>query len=87
MATKEDGNGASDDPEGRLNRSVNTIMDCSFSVRKGQLIAVVGGVGSGKSSLLSALLGELNLLFGSVRLSGSVAYCDCDCDQRLHPGY
>ena len=65
MATKEDGNGASDEPEGRLNRSVNTIMDCSFyfSVRKGQLIAVVGGVGSGKSSLLMIVRSSVSSTF------------------------
>ena len=37
-------------------------------------MAVVGLVGAGKSSLLSALLGEMETLSGSVRLSGSRAY-------------
>ena len=40
----------------------------------GQLAAIVGRVGSGKSSLLNALLGELNLEKGSVTLLGSLAY-------------
>jgi ABC-type multidrug transport system fused ATPase/permease subunit len=31
---------------------------------------------TGKSSLLSSLLGELNLKSGTVQLSGSIAYCD-----------
>uniref|UniRef100_A0A3Q3DWN2 Multidrug resistance-associated protein 1 n=1 Tax=Hippocampus comes TaxID=109280 RepID=A0A3Q3DWN2_HIPCM len=40
----------------------------------GALVAVVGLVGSGKSSLLSALLGEMDKLEGSVAVKGSVAY-------------
>uniref|UniRef100_A0A8C7JPC1 Multidrug resistance-associated protein 1 n=1 Tax=Oncorhynchus kisutch TaxID=8019 RepID=A0A8C7JPC1_ONCKI len=40
----------------------------------GSLVAVVGHVGSGKSSLLSALLGEMEKLEGSVSVKGSVAY-------------
>ena len=58
-----------------VNRSIETLRGVSFSVKKGQLVAIVGPVGSGKSSLLSALLGELNLIEGAVRLAGSVAYC------------
>lgn len=58
------------------NRSFNTLIDVSCTIKRGQLVAVVGSVGSGKSSFLSALLGEMNLQSGSVRLSGSVAYCD-----------
>jgi len=36
-----------------VNRSYYTLMDVSFRVKKGELIAVVGSVGSGKSSLLA----------------------------------
>ena len=45
-------------------------MLCTFRlnlrVEPGQLVAVVGHVGSGKSSLLSALLGEMEILTGKV---------------------
>lgn len=37
-------------------------------------MAVVGQVGSGKTSLLSALLGELQIIRGRVCVNGSVAY-------------
>ncbi len=37
-------------------------------------MAIVGTVGSGKSSLLSAILGELHQMEGNLRLNGSVAY-------------
>jgi ATP-binding cassette subfamily C (CFTR/MRP) protein 1 len=35
---------------------------------------VVGSVGAGKSSLLSAMLGEMEQLAGQVELAGSLAY-------------
>ena len=43
-------------------------------MRKGGLVAVVGSVGSGKSSLLSALLGDMRRDGGHLNVSGSVAY-------------
>uniref|UniRef100_A0A6Q2ZAR5 ABC-type glutathione-S-conjugate transporter n=1 Tax=Esox lucius TaxID=8010 RepID=A0A6Q2ZAR5_ESOLU len=43
-------------------------------VPKGSLVAVVGHVGSGKSSLLSAMLGETEKRSGNVSVKGSVAY-------------
>lgn len=41
-------------------------------VEQGQLIAIVGTVGSGKSSLLSALLGEMDKLSGRVNTKVSI---------------
>jgi ABC-type glutathione transport system ATPase component len=43
--------------EDTVNRSFYTLENVNFSVKKGQLLAIVGSVGSGKSSLLSGLLG------------------------------
>lgn len=43
-------------------------------MKPGSLVAIVGSVGSGKSSLLSAILGELRVLGGRVNRIGSVAY-------------
>ena len=37
-------------------------------------MAVVGSVGSGKSSLISALLGEMKTLSGVVNTKGKIAY-------------
>ncbi len=39
------------------------------------LIAVIGPVGSGKSSFMSALLGEMILQRGKSEISGTVSYC------------
>uniref|UniRef100_A0A8C1PJT4 ABC-type glutathione-S-conjugate transporter n=1 Tax=Cyprinus carpio TaxID=7962 RepID=A0A8C1PJT4_CYPCA len=49
---------------------------CLKSVRVpcGSLVAVVGHVGSGKSSLLSAMLGETEKRSGAVSVKGSIAY-------------
>lgn len=44
----------------------------SFFVRRGELVAIIGRVGSGKSSLLSGLLGELQREEGRVVTRGSV---------------
>uniref|UniRef100_A0A7S3G695 Uncharacterized protein n=1 Tax=Palpitomonas bilix TaxID=652834 RepID=A0A7S3G695_9EUKA len=43
-------------------------------IPKGKLVAVVGKVGSGKSSLLSSILGEMKTVSGRVVSSGSIAY-------------
>ncbi|XP_058820090.1 multidrug resistance-associated protein 1-like [Topomyia yanbarensis] len=51
-----------------------TLKSIHLSLRKGQLSAVVGTVGTGKSSLISALLGEMEKLNGSVNTDGSIAY-------------
>jgi ABC-type hemin transport system ATPase subunit len=40
-------------------------------VGRGELVGVVGVVGAGKSSLLSALLGEMAALGGPVRLAAA----------------
>uniref|UniRef100_A0AAR2IZ08 ABC-type glutathione-S-conjugate transporter n=1 Tax=Pygocentrus nattereri TaxID=42514 RepID=A0AAR2IZ08_PYGNA len=49
---------------------------CRISVKvpHGSLVAVVGHVGSGKSSLLSAMLGEMEKKSGNITVKGSVAY-------------
>ncbi|XP_036445135.1 multidrug resistance-associated protein 1 isoform X3 [Colossoma macropomum] len=51
-----------------------TLKRINVRIPEGALVAVVGHVGSGKSSLLSALLGEMHKQEGSVSIKGSVAY-------------
>ena len=63
-------------PPNESNRSINTLSDVNLQIKREKLVAVVGPVGSGKSSLLNGLLGELILKEGSVRVNGIVAYCD-----------
>nr|XP_046270771.1 multidrug resistance-associated protein 1 [Scatophagus argus] len=51
-----------------------TLKKLNVCIPDGSLVAVVGHVGSGKSSLLSALLGEMDKLEGTVTVKGWVAY-------------
>ncbi|HEX5181110.1 MAG TPA: ABC-F family ATP-binding cassette domain-containing protein [Gemmatimonadaceae bacterium] len=49
------------------------IDDFSATVRRGDVIGLVGANGAGKSSLLRASLGELELEDGTIRLGASIA--------------
>lgn len=51
-----------------------TLSQISMSVPRASLVAVVGRVGSGKSSLLAGLLGEMTKRTGKIEISGSIAY-------------
>ena len=47
------------------------VSSLNLEVEEGSLVAVVGVVGSGKSSLLSAILGEMDKKCGSVSVKVS----------------
>ncbi|XP_059486251.1 probable multidrug resistance-associated protein lethal(2)03659 [Neocloeon triangulifer] len=51
-----------------------TLNNVTVSLTRGKLVAVIGPVGSGKTSLIHALLGELSLKSGSLKMNGSVSY-------------
>jgi len=51
------------------------LYGMDFSVGRNELIAVIGGVGSGKSSLLAALAGDMRRINGSVTMGASRAFC------------
>lgn len=51
------------------------LRDVDFAVRRGELLAVIGGVASGKSSLLAALAGDMRRTAGSFVWGGSRALC------------
>ncbi|XP_020113775.1 ABC transporter C family member 14-like [Ananas comosus] len=50
------------------------LKGIDIEIRAGALASVVGTVGSGKSSLLSCILGEMRKIAGKVRICGSTAY-------------
>ncbi|XP_049538588.1 multidrug resistance-associated protein 1 isoform X12 [Anopheles darlingi] len=51
-----------------------TLKNINVRVERNQIVAVVGTVGSGKSSLLSAFLGEMDKVSGRVNTLGRIAY-------------
>eukprot|EP01018_Ginkgo_biloba_P033198 Gb_05522 [translate_table: standard] len=51
-----------------------TLKGIRLQVRRGMRVAICGTVGSGKSSLLSCILGEIPKISGTVKVSGSKAY-------------
>ncbi|XP_031253354.1 ABC transporter C family member 3-like [Pistacia vera] len=51
-----------------------TLRDINLKVFHGMRIAVCGTVGSGKSSLLSCILGEVPKISGNLKLCGTKAY-------------
>uniref|UniRef100_K3ZMJ9 ABC transporter C family member 3 n=2 Tax=Setaria italica TaxID=4555 RepID=K3ZMJ9_SETIT len=53
---------------------VPTLQDLNFRVQQGMRVAICGTIGSGKSSLLSCILGEIPKLFGEVQTCGRIAY-------------
>ncbi|PVU95713.1 hypothetical protein BB559_002624 [Furculomyces boomerangus] len=50
------------------------ISDINFKSYYGELVGIVGLVGSGKSSMISAMLGDMKKLSGSVKMKGRIAY-------------
>ncbi|CAM1312341.1 ABCC4 (predicted) [Pycnogonum litorale] len=50
------------------------LKNINIEMGKGELITIVGPVGSGKTSLLMLILRELNFVSGSIDINGSIAY-------------
>lgn len=55
---------------------VLSLRRLNFECKEGEFIVVVGRVGSGKSTFLKAILGEVGKVTGEVKVCGKVAYCD-----------
>ncbi|XP_078614100.1 ATP-binding cassette sub-family C member 5-like [Branchiostoma floridae x Branchiostoma japonicum] len=53
---------------------MRTLFNIELDLPKGTLLGVCGSVGSGKSSLISGILGQMRVLEGTVGLTGSIAY-------------
>ncbi|KAG0012632.1 hypothetical protein BGZ80_011618 [Entomortierella chlamydospora] len=51
-----------------------TLTDINLKITRGNLTAVVGRVGQGKTSLLSAIIGDMYKRQGSVKVYGRMAY-------------
>nr|KMM69243.1 ABC metal ion transporter [Coccidioides posadasii RMSCC 3488] len=51
------------------------LSDLNFTAGRNELLAVIGTVGSGKTSLLAALAGDMRLTGGEVTMGASRAFC------------
>uniref|UniRef100_A0A0D9W8R5 ABC transporter domain-containing protein n=1 Tax=Leersia perrieri TaxID=77586 RepID=A0A0D9W8R5_9ORYZ len=58
----------------KADAKIPTLQDIHVKIQKGMKVAVCGAVGSGKSSLLSCVLGEMPKVQGTVKVFGSKAY-------------
>jgi ABC-type bacteriocin/lantibiotic exporter with double-glycine peptidase domain len=56
-------------------RNVFKITGIDLEIPRGQFVAIVGAVGTGKTSLLQGLIGEMRRTSGKVDFGGSVSYC------------
>ncbi|KAG1677884.1 Multidrug resistance-associated protein 4 [Nymphon striatum] len=52
----------------------SVLMNINLEALQGDLFMIVGPIGSGKSSLLMAMLGELPIYDGKVKICGRIAY-------------
>jgi ABC-type multidrug transport system fused ATPase/permease subunit len=60
------------------------LRSIDLKIPRGQLVAIVGAVGSGKTSLLQGLIGDMRKTEGSVRFGGSTAYCSQSAWIQVH---
>ncbi|TKC43869.1 hypothetical protein EI555_006070 [Monodon monoceros] len=51
------------------------LKDISFNIERGQLLAVAGSTGAGKTSLLMMIMGELEPSEGKIKHSGRISFC------------
>lgn len=61
--------------EGRNEETVFRVLDVNMEIPPGKVVAIVGSIGSGKSSLLQGIVGAMRKEKGQVNVLGSVAYC------------
>lgn len=52
----------------------NTLSNITLTVKPGRLLAVIGPVGSGKTSLVHVILQELPLIEGTLKVNGVISY-------------
>jgi ABC-type multidrug transport system ATPase subunit len=62
------------DPESGASSNLLCLRRINFQCKEGELIAVVGFVGSGKSTLINTLLGEVRVLSGKNAVRGNLSY-------------
>jgi len=59
-----------------ITEEAKTLQDITLNIKRGSLNALIGRVGSGKSSLMLALTGEMPHMTGKLRIDGRIAYVE-----------
>ncbi|KAI8301230.1 Multidrug resistance protein fer6 [Colletotrichum sp. SAR11_59] len=62
-------------PNTSMSQDTFQIPELNLTVGRSELVAVIGNVGSGKSSLLAALAGEMRKTTGTVMFGATRAFC------------
>ncbi|KAG1750701.1 ABC protein [Suillus lakei] len=69
------GDKAKEQPAPTKDAPLFRVNNVTMTIPRGQLVAIVGPVGSGKSSLLQGLIGEMRKVSGHVSFGGRIGYC------------
>lgn len=59
-----------------IERDTIHLRNINLEAQRGELVAIVGSTGSGKSSLLAAIMHELDIVSGTVKTNGTKAYVE-----------
>ncbi|KAG0673397.1 hypothetical protein C6P42_002747 [Pichia californica] len=51
------------------------LIDINLKIKQGDFVVVTGSIGSGKSSLLSAINGNMTRIIGEINISGDIVLC------------
>ena len=73
-ASANNWNGMNTDDDNCYQKNLITLRRLNLVVKANSFVTIIGGVGSGKSSLISTLVGDMRLVYGSVAMQGSIAY-------------
>lgn len=75
LSTKTGSESETDGSETETDSSFKGLVDLNLHIKHGEFVVVTGSIGSGKSSLLSAIKGVMPRTTGSITISGNVTLC------------
>lgn len=68
------GTGSEKEDTGKLKNS-NSEKEINLWANDGEMVCIIGDVGSGKSNILKCIIGDLEKTNGNLKVEGKVAYC------------